>query len=130
MERPNHDSCSLARCVAAAVSVPGGGAENIWVKQLDTGPFTRLTNDGGQNYRPAWSRDCKSLTFVSDADGIQKIFKMRADGTGGRRVVARAFTNADEGSALGGRTMGGAARGKQRAARCLDRKETVSELEA
>ena len=82
----------------AAVSVPRGGAENIWVKQLDTGPFTRLTNDGGQNYRPAWSRDGKSLTFVSDADGIQKIFKMRADGTGGRRVVARAFTNADEGA--------------------------------
>jgi len=82
----------------AAVSMPRGGAENIWVKQLDKGPFTPLTNDGGQNYRPAWSRDGRSLTFVSDVEGIQKIFKIRADGTGGRRVVARAFTNADEGA--------------------------------
>jgi serine/threonine-protein kinase len=82
----------------AAVSVPRGGAENIWVKQLDKGPFTRLTNDGGQNYRPAWSHDGKSLTFVSDVDGIQKIFRIRADGTGGRHVVARAFTNTDEGA--------------------------------
>jgi serine/threonine-protein kinase len=80
-----------------AVSVSGNGAENIWVKQLDKGPFTRLTNFGGQTYRPAWTRDGKSLTFVSDVDGIQKIFRMRADGTGGRRVVARAFTTADEG---------------------------------
>ena len=82
----------------AAVSVPRGGAENIWVKQLDKGPFTRLTNDGGQNYRPAWTHDGKSLTFVSDVDGIQKIFRIRADGTGGRHVVARAFTNTDEGA--------------------------------
>ena len=80
-----------------AVSVGGGGSENIWVKKLDKGPFTRLTHDGGQTYRPAWSHDGKSLTFVSDVDGIQKIFTMRADGTGGRRVAAKAFTNADEG---------------------------------
>ncbi len=49
-----------------AVAVQGAQSMDIWVKQLDRGPSTRLTLDGGRNDYPAWTPDGGSVTFTSD----------------------------------------------------------------
>jgi len=64
------------------------GALNIWVKQLDRGPFTRLTF-GGQDRRPAWSPDGKLVAFVRDTAGNSIVLAHPADGSGPDRRLVR-----------------------------------------
>ncbi len=64
------------------------GALNIWVKQLDRGPFTRLTF-GGQDRRPTWSPDGKLVAFVRDTAGNSIVVAHPADGSGPDRRLAR-----------------------------------------
>ena len=65
-----------------AVSIAAGTRTDLWVKQLDAGPLTRLTFDGALNYRPAWRPDGRSLDFTSDPDGLSHLYNVRADGSG------------------------------------------------
>jgi hypothetical protein len=64
------------------------GALGIWVKQLDRGPFTRLTF-GGQDRRPAWSPDGRIVAFVRDSGNHSAVFARPADGSGADRMLAR-----------------------------------------
>ena len=66
-----------------AVSSGAGGRSDLWVKQLDAGPLSRLTFEGTLNYRAAWRPDGRSLAFTSDRDsGLSLLYAMRADGSG------------------------------------------------
>ena len=65
-----------------AVSIIGGGRTDIWIKQLDAGPLTRLTFEGTLNYRPAWTPDGRSVDFTSDRTGRSLLYNLRADGSG------------------------------------------------
>jgi len=80
-----------------AVALGDRGGTDIWVKALDRGPLTRLTHWGSQTYRPAWSSDGRSVTFVSNHGGIQKLFSVPADGSGEPSVLAAPATGVDEG---------------------------------
>jgi Tol biopolymer transport system component len=72
-----------------AVSVGlGSAATGIWVKQLDRGPFTRLSFDG-QDRRPAWSPDGRIVAFIRDTGNGGDIYGRLADGSGGDRLLAR-----------------------------------------
>ena len=42
---------------------------------------TRLTNNLGGNYYPAWSPDGRRIAFTSDRSGIDQIYVMNADGS-------------------------------------------------
>jgi len=64
-----------------AVSMVAGGRTDVWIKQLDTGPLTRLTFEGTLNYRPAWRPDGRTLSFTSDRTGPSFLYTMRADGS-------------------------------------------------
>jgi hypothetical protein len=75
------------RRVAVGTGGTSGGL-NIWVKQLDRGPFTRLTF-GGQDRRPAWSPDGKLVAFVRDTANTAIVVARPADGSGPARRVAR-----------------------------------------
>ena len=55
--------------------------EDIWVKQLPTGPLSRLTTEGEQNRRPSWSPDGRDIIFVSSRSGPSSLFRQRADGS-------------------------------------------------
>ena len=55
---------------------------DVWVKQLDTGPMSRLTFEGRVNTRPRWSPDGQSLIFMSNRAGNQDSWTKRADGSG------------------------------------------------
>ncbi len=39
---------------------------DIWIKQLPTGPVSRLTQHAGADRAPAWTPDGKSVSFLSD----------------------------------------------------------------
>jgi len=64
------------------------GTLGIWVKQLDRGPFTRLTF-GGQDRRPAWSPDGQVAAFIRDSLNRSSVFARRADGSTPDRLLAR-----------------------------------------
>ncbi len=73
----------------AAVGVGlASGALGIWIKQLDRGPFTRLTF-GGQDRRPAWSPDGHVVAFIRDSLNSSSVFARRADGSTSDRLLAR-----------------------------------------
>ena len=67
-----------------AVSIQAGATSDIWIKQLDKGPLTRLTFSG-DNERPTWTRDGRAVVYTSVAaggKGNQDLHARRADGTG------------------------------------------------
>ena len=64
------------------------GTLGIWIKQLDRGPFTRLTF-GGQDRRPAWSPDGQVVAFLRDSLNFTTVFERRADGSTPERLLAR-----------------------------------------
>ena len=71
-----------------AISARGDeGTVDIYVKQLDDGPLTRLTFEGTVNRWPAWSPDGRTLTFVSNRAGQDDLWSRRADGSGRAELV-------------------------------------------
>jgi Tol biopolymer transport system component len=73
-----------------AVKITGETGDDIWVKQLDDGPLSRLTFDEGIDRRPRWSRDGRSIYFNSDRNsdpGTYDLWVQPADGTGSPEVA-------------------------------------------
>jgi serine/threonine-protein kinase len=64
------------------------GALSVWTKQLDRGPFTRLTF-GGQDRRPAWSPDGRMVAFIRDSVNTSAVFARPADGSAPDALLAR-----------------------------------------
>jgi serine/threonine-protein kinase len=71
-----------------AVGIGAGGGLNIWIKQLDRGPTTRLTF-GNRDRRPAWSPDGRLVAFIRDSANTSAVFARPADGAGPDRLLAR-----------------------------------------
>jgi serine/threonine-protein kinase len=71
-----------------AVGVGAGSGLNIWVKQLDRGPFTRLSF-GNADRRPAWSPDGRLVAFIRDSGAVNAVVARPVDGSGPDRVLAR-----------------------------------------
>ncbi len=81
---------------ALAIELSRDGKSDIWVKQLPTGPFSRITFGDTASVRPGWSPDGREVYYVSDrtGTGVGGIYARKADGTGGARQVVlsdRAF---------------------------------------
>ncbi|MGH7523793.1 MAG: protein kinase domain-containing protein, partial [Gemmatimonadales bacterium] len=72
-----------ARRAAVGVSTPGGGLD-IWIKQLDRGPFARVTFSG-RDRRPAWSPDGRQIAFVRDSASGGDVYARAVDGSGAER---------------------------------------------
>ena len=68
-----------------AVGIIGGGTVNVWVKQLDGGPLSRLTFEGAR--RPFWLSDGQSVGFVSPRGGRNAVWRKRADGSGAAELL-------------------------------------------
>jgi serine/threonine-protein kinase len=75
------------RRIAVGAGSTSGGL-NVWIKQLEHGPFTRLTFSGGDR-RPAWSADGRLLAFVRDTAGSGVVVVKSADGSGRERTAVR-----------------------------------------
>ncbi|HKT61076.1 MAG TPA: protein kinase, partial [Gemmatimonadales bacterium] len=73
---------------AMAVGILRGANQDIWVKQLPTGPFSRLTFGDTVRSRATWSGDGRSVVYISDLGaGAGDPVTRRADGTGAPRVM-------------------------------------------
>ncbi len=73
---------------AIAVGVLRGANQDIWVKQLPTGPFSRLTFGDTVRSRATWSGDGRSAIYISDLGaGAGDPVLRRADGTGTPQVL-------------------------------------------
>ncbi|MEP6688089.1 MAG: hypothetical protein ABJC36_07045, partial [Gemmatimonadales bacterium] len=73
-----------------AVEVTQSGASSIWVKQIPSGPFSRLTFGDTANLRPSWSADGRSVVYLGNAttNGGTPMMR-RADGTGTVQTLVR-----------------------------------------
>jgi len=66
----------------------GAGDLNIWIKQLDRGPVTRLSFGGGDR-RPVWSPDGRMVAFIRDTGGTSVVTARYADGSRPDTMLAR-----------------------------------------
>jgi serine/threonine-protein kinase len=71
-----------------AVGLGSGAALNIWIKQLDRGPTTRLTF-GGQDRRPFWAPDGRTVAYIRDSNNTSAVYARPADGGGQDRLLVR-----------------------------------------
>ena len=85
------------RSLAVSVNSGTGIGADIWVKQLDAGPLSRLTFEGEPNTRPAWSPDGRSVSYISAAGGTPALYGKRADGSGPATLLARSDRELGEG---------------------------------
>ena len=74
------------RHAAVGVSTAGAGLD-IWVKQLDRGPFGPVTFSG-RDRRPAWSPDGRQIAFVRDSGSGGDVYTRAFDGSGTERRLA------------------------------------------
>jgi len=72
----------------AAFGPSYGSRDDVWIKQLDHGPLSRLTFGGGGNRSPAWTPDGRFVTYTSERDQRQDLWRHRADGVGPEELVA------------------------------------------
>ena len=64
-----------------------GGAEDLWLYDLDRGIPTRFTTDPKHEGTPVWSPDGTMLYFSSDRNGTFKIFRRPSNGAGNDEMV-------------------------------------------
>jgi len=66
-----------------AVAIAGQPTSDIWIKQLDHGPLSRLTVGDFVKYRPTWSPDGETVAyFVDPGNNNASIYEKRADFSG------------------------------------------------
>ncbi|MBA2627107.1 MAG: PD40 domain-containing protein, partial [Gemmatimonadales bacterium] len=61
-----------------ALTIAAEGGSDIWVKDLDHGPLSRLSSDPGPEIRPRWTPDGRSVLYMSSS---RSLLRRRADGT-------------------------------------------------
>jgi WD40 repeat protein len=79
------------------VEQSSSGDSEIWIKQLSTGAFTRLTFDAnsGAN-RPVWTPDGRGVAFLATRNDRRTGWVRRADGSDSARPVAPGAIRSDE----------------------------------
>jgi len=70
-----------------AVAIHGNPAGDIWIKDLDRGPLSRVTFDNSVKYRPLWMRDGESVSYIIEDGQSSAVLRRRADGGGGVDTV-------------------------------------------
>jgi eukaryotic-like serine/threonine-protein kinase len=75
-----------------AVTVQGA-SDDLWVRDLERGTWTRLTAEG-DNTDAAWSPDGRQIVFSSTRSGAFNLYLAAADGGGGAQQLTRERTMA------------------------------------
>ncbi len=76
--------------VAIELSEVGSTGTDIWIKQLPSGPLSRLTTDPAPDSRPVWSADGRFIDFASERVSPMAVFRRPADGSGAATVLMKA----------------------------------------
>lgn len=77
---------------ALAYGCLSGDYWHICMLDVGSGSHRVLTHSDANDFAPAWSPDGRRIAFISDRDGNDQLFVMRADGTG----IVRATTGQAE----------------------------------
>jgi len=72
----------------------GGGVDEIYVLDVQTGVEHRLTHNTINDVRPTWSPDGLSIYWSQNSDAWFNLFRMSADGTGVTMIEPRATQSA------------------------------------
>jgi serine/threonine-protein kinase len=73
-----------------ALGVVSSGREEVWIKELDRGPFVRLTSENAGE-RPEWSADGRDILYFGTASASRSdLRRRRADGAGTAEVLLHA----------------------------------------
>jgi serine/threonine-protein kinase len=73
-----------------AIDMIGQASPDIWVKQLPSGPVSRLTFDTRTALRPTWSPDGRSVVYLAALDSAPpSVWRKRADGSTAAEQVWR-----------------------------------------
>ncbi len=64
-----------------AIMIRSDAGDDIWIKELDRGPLSRLTVHAAPEYRPRWTPDGRSVSFISTRGGNQDVYQRPADAT-------------------------------------------------
>jgi len=71
-----------------AVAIAGQPTSDIWIKQLDHGPLSRLTVGHFLKYRPTWSPDGKTVAYLVDpGNNNASIYERPADFSGTPKLL-------------------------------------------
>ncbi|MEQ1689752.1 MAG: protein kinase [Gemmatimonas sp.] len=70
-----------------AASIVTGGRQNIWIKEMPSGPLSKFTFGELNQFRPVWSADATRLWFVSGNETFA-LGEKNADGGGDARVMS------------------------------------------
>jgi Tol biopolymer transport system component len=88
LNSPGSSSLGAVRIIGKiAFASDRDGNFEIYSMDADGGGQTRLTEDTGEDYSPAWSPDGSRIAFVSTRDGNAEIYVMNADGSGQTRLT-------------------------------------------
>ena len=71
--------------VAVAVRDSMGNATDVWIREVGSGAWRRLTTGGASS--PIWTPDGMHLAFASESDGAFVIQRTAADGSGGLETI-------------------------------------------
>ncbi|MEO8227367.1 MAG: hypothetical protein ABI637_08030, partial [Gemmatimonadota bacterium] len=80
--------------LALAQGVPGGS--EIWVKQLATGGFSRISGELDNADRPVWMPDGRHVGFLATRAGRRTAWVARSDGSDSARAIDPALGLYDE----------------------------------
>ena len=70
-----------------AIGLATSSGDDIWIRELATGRMSRLTFDTAGEFRPRWTPDGESVTYMSAADFSLR--QRRANGAGREEVLSR-----------------------------------------
>jgi len=87
-QRPSNTSWALSPDgTRLAIGIRTSGNDDIWIKELDRGPLSRLTFSDSADFRPRWTPDGQAVTFITNRVGPRDLYARRADGTGADSLV-------------------------------------------
>jgi len=84
-----------AKRIAVTVGTPTRA--DVWVYDLPSGPFAKLTTEGANNDRPEW-KDSRIVIFRSNRGGLNSMWSQPIDGSSGATLVfGQSDAKVDEG---------------------------------
>jgi len=81
------------RRLAVSVRAREGKETDIWIKELDRGPLSRLTFGDQPTDRPSWSPDGRSVLYIGGDNMQGQVWQKRADGTGQAQLLGNVGKN-------------------------------------
>ena len=80
------------------LAVGAAAGTDLWIKNIASGPLSKLTFEGGTNFRPSWTPDGRSVLYVSVRGQGGDLWMKRADGSRSAELLLNRERSVFEGS--------------------------------